>query len=132
MWFVAVVLILLAALFIFFVIKNYILRRMRFQQIQPDPVVVDLMTLTSVLSVTTVTSENSSEEEEESIVELSQQGNKQGNEQGNEEASEGDPDAIVVAADAHLHIAADVHIPDEQDISSVKDESDSSILTENV
>ena len=122
MWFVAVVLILLAALFIFFVIKNYLLRRRRAQEIQPDHVVVDFITLTSVLSVSTVASENGSEEEEdeETVVEFI--------EEGNMEASDGDPDAIVVAAD--------VHIPDEPDISvcmrsHIPSVTDESILIEN-
>ena len=105
MWFVAVVLILLAALFIFFVIKNYLLRRRVAQEIQPDHVVVDFITLTSVLSVSTVASENGSEEEdEETVVELIEEGI----EQSNGETSDGDPDVIVVATD--------VHIPDEPDI----------------
>ena len=119
MWFVAVVLILLAALFIFFVIKNYLLRRGRAQEIQPDHLVVDFITL---LSVSTVASENGSEEEEdeETVVELI--------EEGNMEASDGDPDAIVVAADVHIPDEPDISVCMRSDIPSVTDES---ILIEN-
>ena len=121
MWFAAVVLILLAALFIFFVIKNYLLRRRRAQEIQPDHLVVDFITLTSVLSVSTVASENGSEEEdEETVVELI--------EEGNGEASDGDPDAIVVAADVHIPDEPDISVCMRSDIPSVTDES---ILIEN-
>ena len=121
MWFVAIVLILLAALFIFFVIKNYLLRRRRAQEIQPDHLVVDFITLTSVLSVSTVASENGSEEEdEETVVELI--------EEGNGEASDGDPDAIVVAADVHIPDEPDISVCMRSDIPSVTDES---ILIEN-
>ena len=96
--FVAVVLILLDALFIFFLIRNYIIRRRRKSQSKPDH--VDLV---SVLSVTTVTSENGPEEESIDLTE-----------QGNGEESEAGPDAAVVIPDkqtADVHIP-DVHIPD--------------------
>ena len=125
MWFVAIVLILLAALFIFFVIKNYLLRRRRAQEIQPDHLVVDFITLTSVLSVSTVASENGSEKgDEETVVEL----NEEGIEEGNMEASDGDPDAIVVAADVHIPDEPDISVCMRSDIPSVTDES---ILIEN-
>ena len=94
--FVAVVLILLDALFVFFLIKNYIIRRRRKSQSKPDH--VDLV---SVLSVTTVTSENGPEKEEED-----QEESIDLTEQGNGEGSEADPDAAVVIPDDH--------IPDEQ------------------
>ena len=97
MWFVVVVLILLATLFIFFVIKNYLRRRK--SQSKPDH--VDLV---RVLSVTTVTSENGPEEEEEESIDLT--------EQGNGEGSEVDPDAVVVAADEHTPGPVIVHTPD--------------------
>ena len=79
--FVAVVLILLDALFIFFLIRNYIIRRRRKSQSKPAHV-----DLTSVLSVTTVTSENGPKEEES--IDLT--------EQANGEGSEADPGAVVV------------------------------------
>ena len=81
MWFVAVVLILLATLFIFFLTRNFIIRRRRKSESKPDH--VDLV---SVLSVTTVTSENGPKEEEEASID-------------NGEWNEADPDAVVVAPD---------------------------------
>ena len=93
--FVAVVLILLDALFIFFLIRNYLIIRRRKSQSKPDH--VDLV---SVLSVTTVTSENGPEEESIDLTE-----------QGNGEGSKANPDAAVDIPDVHL---PNVHIPDEQ------------------
>merc|ERR1711971_954958 len=105
-WFVVVVLILLATLFVFFLTKNYIIRRRRKSQSKPDH--VDLV---SVLSVTTVTSENGHKEEVEESIDLT--------EQNNGEGSEADPDTAVVIPDVHIpdeHIP-DEHTPDEQYLS---------------
>ena len=108
--FVAVALILLDALFVFFLIRNYLIIRRRKSQSKPDH--VDLV---SVLSVTTVTSENGPEKEEED-----QEESIDLTEQGNGEGSEADPDAAVVIPDVHIpdeHTPnVVVHTPDEQDI----------------
>ena len=122
-WFVVVVLILLATLFVFFLTKNYIIRRRRKSQSKPDH--VDLV---SVLSVTTVTSENGPEEES---IDLTEQGNGEGSEAG--------PDAAVVIPDVqlpHVHIPYEqtpdvvVHTPDEQDISVSMTSNISSVTDE--
>ena len=121
--FVAVVLILLDALFIFFLIRNYIIRRRRKSQSKPAHV-----DLTSVLSVTTVTSENGpkEEEEEEESIDLTEQGNGEGSEAG--------PDAAVVIPDVHIPNeetpAVVVHTPDEQDISVSMTSNISSVTDE--
>ena len=117
-WFVVVVLILLATLFVFFLTKNYIIRRRRKSQSKPDH--VDLV---SVLSVTTVTSENGPEEESIDLTE-----------QNNGEGSEADPDTAVVIPDVHIPNeetpAVVVHTPDEQDISVSMTSNISSVTDE--
>ena len=80
MWFVAVVLILLAILFVFFLTRNFVIRRRRKSESKPDHV--------DLVSVLSVTSENGPKEEEEASIDLT--------EQANGEGSEADPDAVVV------------------------------------